>query len=111
MKLTKNLMCVVVRGGLEVWIDEDKIDNLKALIERGGLIGIGKNLINSKDIVGVFEASTMSDYNHRKNGEWKCEKGSWHKKFEECSCPKVNEKGEIFIKGQGWVKQVKVLKA
>lgn len=85
-ELSKNLICVVIRGGLEVWIDEDKINDLKALIERGGMIGIGKNLVNSKDIVGVFQPDIIDDYTHRKNGEWKDKNGEWRKKGERICC-------------------------
>ena len=84
-EITKNLMAVVVRGGIEVWIDEDKVDSLKSLIERGGIIGIGKNLINSKDIVGIFEAEVIQERDNKKGG-YKCLRfeDTYHTRGEKC---------------------------
>ena len=97
-ELTKNLMAVLIRGGLEIWIDEDKLEVIKQAMEKKSIIQIGSNIINAVDIMGVFEAEVMADKTHRKNGEWKDEDGEWrlqgdwqcsyggywHKKFEKC---------------------------
>jgi ribosomal protein L19E len=84
-ELTKNLMCVVIRGGIEIWIEKEKIDPLAKAIERKEVIRIGNNIINSVDISGIFEAQVMEEHTRRKNGQWRCDYGFWHKKFEECA--------------------------
>lgn len=90
-EITKNLMCVVIRGGLEVWIDEDKVDNLMAVIEKNSVVKIEKNIINTKDIVGVFTPEVMKDRDSKKKGEWRCDYGKIHQKYEKCVC--VNSLG------------------
>lgn len=106
-QLSKNLMCIVMRGGIELWLEDEFVGGLKSILLKSNgskFLEIGSEVINSADIVGIFEAETMSELTRRKNGEWKCDKGNYHLKNQDCACPKFNEKGEQFIKGQGWVK-------
>ena len=83
-ELTKNLMCVVMRDGIEIWIDEDKVDALQKMLEKNRFVRIGKQVINVADVSGVYEAKTMEEKTRRKNGQWKCEAGYWHEKNQEC---------------------------
>jgi len=54
--LSKNLMCVLLRGGVEIWVEQEKIEPLTKAIEKKEIIRIGNNIINSVDITGIFEA-------------------------------------------------------
>ena len=90
-EVTKNLMCVVIRGGIEVWIDDDKVDNLMTVIEKSSVVKIDKNIINTKDIVGVFTAEVMEEMRSRKRGDWECGYGKIHQRNEKCPC--VNSLG------------------
>ena len=84
-EVSKSLMCICIRGGIEIWIEEEKIKPLIELIRKKELIQIGKNIINPVDITGIFEAKEMEDRTKRKNGYWKCDYGFWHQKFEQCA--------------------------
>jgi ribosomal protein L19E len=90
-EITKNLMCVVIRGGLEVWIDDDKVDNLMIVIEKNSVVKIDNNVINTKDIVGIFTPEVMKGRDTRKRGDWQCDYGRTHQKYEKCPC--VNSLG------------------
>jgi len=85
-ELTKNLMCIAIRGGVEVWIDSEKLNELQKELEKRKFIKVGGEIINSVDISGVFKAQTMEDRTHRKNGEWKCRHEEWHGRGEKCDC-------------------------
>ena len=84
-EITKNLMCVVVRGGIEIWIDEDKVDNLMAMIEKQTVVKIGNNVLNTKDIVGIFEPEVIQERDNKKGG-YKCLKleDTYHVRGEKC---------------------------
>ena len=84
-EISKELKCVVIRGGIELWVEADKIEQLASAIERGGLLRIDGNLANAKDVVGVYDAKVMEEVTRRKNGQWKCESGYWHNRNEECA--------------------------
>jgi len=84
-ELSKELKCVVIRGGMEIWVEAEKMDSLYSAIEKGGLLKIDGNLVNAKDVVGVFGATVMEETTRRKNGQWKCESGYWHNRGEECA--------------------------
>ena len=105
--ITKNLMCIKMMSGVEIWVEKDKAQKLINLLgtTQTKFVEIENEMINSANVEGVFTPLTMADYTHRKNGEWKCEKGKWHEKFKKCECVPTNEKGEIFVKGRGWMKQ------
>lgn len=86
--LTKKQMCVRLRSGVEIWIDEDKsamvIDYLDK--QRTGFARIEGNLVNLVEIEGVFKPDVLEDLKRRKMGQWKCKKGNWHNKDEDCNC-------------------------
>lgn len=77
-------MCILIRGGMEIWVEAEKLETLKAMIKAKELIQIGKNVINPVDISGIFEAKEMEDRNRRKNGQYQCQYGFWHEKFDQC---------------------------
>jgi hypothetical protein len=88
-ELTKKIMCIKMRDGVELWIEDDRIDNLKSYLKSltgTKFIEIGSEMINSADITGIYEATTMAEVVRRRNGEWKCKKGNWHAKGEDCRC-------------------------
>lgn len=92
-ELSKNLMCIVIRGGIEKWVEKDKADMLcKALQDKNcpQFIDYGNELINKSDITGVFSANTMEEKTRQKNGQWKCQYGVWHEKFDKCTDCKIN---------------------
>lgn len=98
-----------MRSGVELWLENEFIENLKKVLlnsKESKFIEIGENIINSSDIVGIFSPNVMEEKSYIKRGYWKCDKNQWHSRMEKCSCPITNENGDIFIKGQGWVKNI-----
>jgi len=88
-ELSKNLMCVQMRSGVEIWLEAEKAETLqKALqgITQSKFVMHEGQTINTADIVGVFFADTMSDHTRRKNGEYQCPKGTWHTRNQKCDC-------------------------
>jgi len=92
-EITKNLMCISMRNGIEIWLEEDRIKDLKSSLLMGKeskFVMIDNEMINTADIVGIFDAVTMQDVTRRKNGQWKDTKGGWHNKGEQvCKCGNV----------------------
>lgn len=88
--LTKNLMAIVMRNGIEIWAEEEKIRNLQRILTIGKeskFIEIDGETINTADIIGIFLPKTMEELVRRKNGQWKCSWGNWHEKGERnCGC-------------------------
>lgn len=88
-ELSKNLVCLLVRGGIEIWIEQDRAENLKKLLFQQNcpqFIEYNGEIINKADITGIFTAQIMEDKTRRKNGEWKCKFSNWHDKKEDCRC-------------------------
>lgn len=84
-ELTKNLMCILMREKAEIWIEQEKLESLMDMLEKQRFIRIGKEIINTADISGIYTAETMEDITRRKNGQWKCKEGNyWHDKGEQC---------------------------
>jgi len=86
--ISKKLMCIVIRNGVEMWLEDDRADKLKSLLTSGStqFIEFDGEMINRADIVGIFSAHTMEDLIRRKNGGWKCKYNVWHERHGECSC-------------------------
>jgi hypothetical protein len=87
-ELSKNLKCILMRNGIELWLEEEFIESVKNVLLKGGeskLLKIGEQFINTADVSGIFDAKTMEDNWYKKNGYWKCKQGNyWHKRNEEC---------------------------
>ncbi len=87
-QITKNLKCICLRNGAEIWVEEERInaliDNLMVL-QDNKFIKIGEEVVNTADIIGILSAKTMEEITRRKNGQWKCQYGYWHAKQEECA--------------------------
>lgn len=87
--LAKNLRCLILRNGVEIWKEHERLENLsKELVggQRVGFIRIDDELVNAADIVGIFTPQTMDELTKRKNGYWKCESGKWHARLKKCEC-------------------------
>jgi len=87
--LVKNLMCIVIRGGIEIWIENDKAEKLKNILlntKDKKFVEIDGEVFSTFEVVGILTPQTMADKTRRQNGEWKCKENTWHKKKEECAC-------------------------
>lgn len=93
-EISKNLMCVQMRSGVEVWLESDRATNLQTTllnITGSKFIKIDDQIVNTADIVGLFNPKTMADHTHRKNGKWQCSFNTWHQKNDTCGCGQVPE--------------------
>lgn len=89
-EISKALVCVCLRNGVEIWVEQDRAENLIGLLTAPNapqFIKYEGRLLNRADLVGVFSASDMEEHTRRKNGQWKCPQNSWHQKKEDCACP------------------------
>lgn len=94
--ITKELKCLVLKNGIEIWKEKEKFDALIEVLKNGknGFVKIDDELINVNDIVGIFSPKTIEDMIRRKNGQWKCNYGKWHDKGEKCKCKIEKLSGE-----------------
>lgn len=88
-ELSKQLKCICLRNGVELWIESERIDKIN-LENSGRFLKIGEEIINTADIVGIFTAQAMEDKTRRQNGEWQCRQGEWHSKKDKCECVDKN---------------------
>lgn len=88
-EMSKDIKCILMRSGIEIWLEDDRIENLKKVLmasRESKFIELNGEVINTADITGIFSAGTMQDVGRRKNGQWKDSKGNWHDKGERI-CP------------------------
>ena len=99
--LARKEMCVLMRNGIELWLDSDKATTFGNDLTEGmrTVVKIEGRYLNTVDIVGIFTPQDLDDYKRIKNGQWKCTKGTWHAKGEDCKCkwqqPSVWEAPEV----------------
>lgn len=88
-EITKNLKCLMLRNGVEIWAEAIRFDNLSANLQGSqkiGFVKIDDNLVNAADIVGIFTPEAMEALTRRKNGQWKCSYEYWHDRNNRCDC-------------------------
>ena len=90
-ELTKPQKVILIRGGIEIWLDADKA----AIIEQQLVTQSTHNFIrlkdlgqtvNTADIVGIFTPDAIEGKVRRRAEQWQCAKGKWHAKNESCDC-------------------------
>lgn len=88
-KLSKSLVCVVIRNGIEIWVEKDRAIYLETLLTQKDapqFITYDGQMINKADITGIFTAEVMEEKTRRRNGQWKCQHENWHERGEKCDC-------------------------
>jgi hypothetical protein len=105
-EIANNQVCVLLRSGLELWIDAARRDELEVVLGDSSkrFIHINGQLVNPFEVLGVFTPDAMEDRQRRKNGQWKCMKGNWHEKGVGCGCPTYTEEVTAYVEGVGEVK-------
>ena len=89
-EISKNLVCILMRSGIEIWVEQDKVENIIELMQEKSVFRVGGQVINTADISGIFDAKTMEDNTRRKNGQWKDGFGNWRDKGDRvCKCGTV----------------------
>jgi hypothetical protein len=94
----KEEMVIILRNGVEIYIDKEKglqfmKDRAEGTID-GFVILEGRGL-NCADVTGVVFPSDMDDLARRRNGMWRCQQSEWHEKGTKCDCVDKNEKDRM----------------
>jgi len=97
-EVSRELMCIFIRGGVELWVEKEKIGAIQEQIKRGVLFTIEGNMINANDIIGIFKPEVIADRTRRRNGQHQCEYGKWHERFKKCECKVEGMGGEELAK-------------
>lgn len=102
-ELAKPQVCVLIRSGLEIWIDQDQAPVLEHALTTSTtkFLKLSGQLINTFEVLGVFTPAAMEDRQRRKNGQWKCLKGTWHEKDHKCECKAHRETVTAHVEGVG----------
>lgn len=98
--------CVLLSGGMEIWIEAERAEKLADALRLGNtpkFLSLEGQLINTFEVRGVFTASAMEEQHRRKNGQWKCMKGNWHEKAQVCECKEYTETVTAHVEGVGEV--------
>jgi|GEM_PF-1865145 len=85
----KQQKCILVRGGLQIWVARERADKLQELLKKQNcprFIEVNNQYINTYEIQGVFTPDAMEEKRRRANGQWTCHAGNWHDKGHECRC-------------------------
>lgn len=110
-ELTKSLMCVMMQGGIQLWLEQERVDKLVQHMKGSkDLVKIDDNYVNPFSIIGIYTAQHMEDINRRRNGEWKCTYNNWHGKGHVCECKDREKIDYIFVKCKSCVKVFQILK-
>lgn len=104
-ELAKKQVCVLIRSGLELWIDAEREEELEKVLADSTkrFIRINGQLVNPFEVLGVFTPDAMEDRQRRKNGQWKCLKGNWHDKTHMCECKGTTQVVTAYVEGVGEV--------
>lgn len=101
-ELSKKLFCVLMRSGVQIWVEQERAQNLQNALDAISshkFVRFEEQTFNTADLEGVYSASTMQELTRRKNGEWQCQRGTWHQKKDECHC-KSPEQIELIRKNR-----------
>lgn len=88
-EVSKSLVCIVIRNGIQIWVEADRAEKLRQVLRNSTehkFIEFDDRVINTADLTGVFTPEDMEELTHRKNGEWMCKHGNWLAKNELCAC-------------------------
>jgi hypothetical protein len=97
-ELSKNLVCLLTKTGVEIWMEEDRAANIKKVLREGAeWLDFDDKFISKTDISGFYPAYDMEGRTRRKNGEWKCRYNEWHDRFKKCGCEEI-EKSDAAVK-------------
>ncbi len=98
IELSVNLVCLVMRNGVQIWVEKDRAQRLFLLLASPNapqFIEYDGRLLNRADLTGIFTAQDMEDHTRRKNGESKCLQGKWHEKGRNCDCVSNEQRENI----------------
>jgi len=106
-QIVKKLSCISIRNGVEVWVEHERLEAIYGLLSQANpprFLKYEDRMINTADVVGIFNAEDMADLTRRKNGEWECKSGIWHERKQICNCASLEtvKKSEDFFNKNGY---------
>jgi hypothetical protein len=88
--LTKNLKCLLIRGGIEIWLEADELAQITLVLEKLAgkqtFLALKGRIINTFEIQGIFTPEDMANKERIRKGLHRCEHGKWWKRGEDCDC-------------------------
>jgi hypothetical protein len=87
-ELTDRVYCVLLRSGVEIWVNDERGKNVKGVLSNGGdvkFLEINDEFVSVSAIEGIFTAESMKTKERTKRGDWQCGFGYWHIKGQECA--------------------------
>jgi len=91
-KLSKKIMCLLLRNGIQIWLEEEQIGKLNSILtgsSESKIIKFDGQFFNTADITGIFSAETMQDYNRHRRGQWQDKFGGWHDRNEKIDMDQI----------------------
>ncbi len=84
-QLTDKTHIILMTGDIRIWITEKEFETAEKLIGAGKVfINLDGRLINTKSIIYAGPRNELELADRIKRGEWKCEYGFWHEKYQQC---------------------------
>ncbi len=79
---------VITRLG-DFWVTEKTAREIASQMDDKGakIVLESVGVVSMNQVFAVLTKEGYEAYQKKQNGEWKCEKGSWHEKFKQCDCP------------------------
>lgn len=107
--IQKPKRCVLIRGEVELWVDEEKVAAVEQALADSSkrYIRINGQLINTFEVVGIFTPEVVEERLRRKNGQWKCQKNQWHDRGQQCHCREYKETVKAYVEGIGEIEYKK----
>ncbi len=105
-EIAPKMVCVKLRSGIEKWIEEErglKLQDALQSVTGHKFIRYEQETINTADIEGIFTPETMETFTRLKQGQWKCNTGTWHQRKDDCNCYWENERRS---KQEDWRKKM-----
>ena len=87
-EISNKTYVIKMSDGTLIYISQEQADNLKQILqsENKTFIDVEGQAISTRYINGIFTAEVIDSEIRRKNGQWKCEYGTWHDKGQQCGC-------------------------
>lgn len=87
-------MCIIIRGGIKIWIPKEKAEILMQAIEKNEVqrfVRINDQFLNIADIQGIFPYNLLKEQEDEENEKedsqyWTCSNNARHNKREFCRC-------------------------
>jgi hypothetical protein len=104
-ELSTPQVCLLLRADVELWIPAERRDALEAALSDKDkrFVKVNGQVVNPLEVVGIFTPDYMEERTRRKNGQWRCQKNTWHDKGQQCHCREYKETVTAIVRETGEV--------